>query len=266
MTAGILGATLLITATTIDDAVWLIPYCTANHLPTNTKIIHASTFILTLQLLAMGCIIISKIFQHVILKGGSSSSVDSSFLFQLIGALMCWSIAIFLYVKKMRKKRRQTLKKALEESKKLAKGLLKTSLDLEDQPLIPESAIADEVNRTTSPQKGLEASSISSSSNSSESNVIEGSDIPIEPSIRMVMTLTSLGALDEISYFPALLVGNVFSPMQLLVGTFLASGLVLILVLYFLARVKPLVNFLDNIPLYVIVAMFALILTVGLFF
>jgi hypothetical protein len=54
--------------------------------------------------------------------------------------------------------------------------------------------------------------------------------------------------------------------MQLLVGTFLASGLVLILVLYFLARVKPLVNFLDNIPLYVIVAMFALILTVGLFF
>lgn len=269
MTAGILGATLLITATTIDDAVWLIPYCTANHLPTNTKIIHASIFILTLQLLAMGCIIVSKIFQHIILKGGSSS-VDSSFLLELIGALMCWSIAIFLYVKKMRKKRRQRLKKALEESETLAKGLVQTSLDSEHQPLVPESPTTDEENRTLSPPKGLDASSMSSSSssssNSSPSNFVEGSDIPIEPSIRMIMTLTSLGALDEISYFPALLVGNVFSPMQLLVGTFLASGLVLILVLYFLARVKPLVNFLDSIPLYVIVGMFALILTVGLFF
>lgn len=259
MTAGILGATLLITATTIDDAVWLIPYCTANHLPTNTKIIHAATFMLTLQALTIGCIIVSKIFQHIILRG------STDFVFELAGALMCWSIAIFLYVKKMRKKRRKELKKALEESEKLAKELAKTSSPVsEDLPLLPELGIVDEENRDVTFTNGVEESP--SSSSSSESDIVEGSDIPIQPSIRMVMTLTSLGALDEISYFPALLVGKVFSPIQLLSGTFFASGLVLILVLYFLARVKPLVDFLDGIPLYVIVAMFASILTIGLLF
>lgn len=262
MTAGILGATFLITATTIDDAVWLIPYCTANHLPTNTKIIHAATFILTLQLLTMGCIIVSKIFQHFILRWPSTSDNDSSFVLELVGALMCWSIAIFLYVKKMKKKRRQQLKKALDESEKLlAKELIKTSSSppSEDQPLLPELGMVDDENRK-------EVQESSSSSNSSESDVLEGSDIPIEPSIRMVMTLTGLGALDEMSYFPALLVGKVFSPTQLLTGTFVASGIVLIVVLYFLSRFKPLVDFLDSIPLYVIVAIFASIMTIGLFF
>jgi hypothetical protein len=268
MTAGILGATLLITATTIDDAVWLIPYCTANHLPTNTKIIHAATFMLTLQLLTMGCIVVSKIFQHFILRWPSTSDNDSSFVFELVGALMCWSIAIFLYVKKMRKKKRQQLKKALEESEKLlAKELIKTSSSppSEDQTLLPEVGMVDNENRnvTSSTEEVQESSS---SSSSSESDVLEGSDIPIEPSIRMVMTLTGLGALDEMSYFPALLVGKVFSPTQLLTGTFVASGLVLIVVLYFLARFKPLVDFLDSIPLYVIVAIFASIMTIGLFF
>jgi hypothetical protein len=81
----------------------------------------------------------------------------------------------------------------------------------------------------------------------------------------MIMSLTTLGALDEISYFPALLVGNVFSPSELCIGTLLASGIILVIVLMFLSKFKPLVDFLDSIPLYGIVGIFAVILTAGLF-
>jgi hypothetical protein len=71
--------------------------------------------------------------------------------------------------------------------------------------------------------------------------------------------------LDEISYFPALLVGKVFSPTELCLGTAFATIIILVIVLAFLSKFKPLVDFLDGIPLYGIVGMFAIILTVGLF-
>ncbi len=57
MTAGIVAATALITATTLDDAVWLVPYCAGSHLPFSTKAIHALTFIGTLELLAGLCVV-----------------------------------------------------------------------------------------------------------------------------------------------------------------------------------------------------------------
>ena len=88
-------------------------------------------------------------------------------------------------------------------------------------------------------------------------------DIPSTPSIRMIISLTTLGALDEMCYFPVLLVGHVFSPVQLCVGTILASGIILVVVLMFFSKFKPLVDFLDKIPLYGIVAMFAAMLTVA---
>jgi len=90
-------------------------------------------------------------------------------------------------------------------------------------------------------------------------------DIPSTPSIRMVVSLTILGALDEISYFPALLVGHVFSPFELCVGTLFATLIIFVIVLTFLSKFKRLVEFLDSIPLYGIVGMFAVVLTFGLF-
>jgi len=68
MKAGIITSTLLITATTVDDAVWLIPYCTSPHLPTRTKIIHGMTFIFTLESLALLCVVLSNVFKSIILS------------------------------------------------------------------------------------------------------------------------------------------------------------------------------------------------------
>jgi len=83
------------------------------------------------------------------------------------------------------------------------------------------------------------------------------------PSPRTILCLTMLGALDEVSYFPALLVGGVFTDSELACGTVLASAVVLTLITTCLAKSKPILNCMDAVPLYAVVGLFACILTAG---
>jgi hypothetical protein len=249
MTAGIIAATLLITATTIDDSVWLIPYCTSPHLSYCTKIIHGATFVATLESLAILCVVLSKIFQDILLKEGGND-VDESFILGLAGAVICWAIAIGLYVKKwLKRKRRRAENVIVEETLRLT----------EENEVEEANAVERDGEYSSAVEETLSDGDHSSDTSSN------GRNIPSTPSIKMIVSLTILGALDEISYFPALLVGKVFTPVELCLGTGIATAIILVVVLAFLSKVKPLVDFLDGIPLYGIVGMFAVILTVGLF-
>lgn len=245
MTAGVIAATLLISATTIDDAVWLIPYCTSPHLPTWTKIIHGTTFVLTLELLAFFCIALSNIFQFVVFKIGGNG-IDGSFVLGLAGAIICWAIAIGLYIKKMLKRRKRAM----------ASTAVAEVIETNEFPVATEDKALIE---------GGDEEEAEIDQSDDDSSADGGRDIPSTPSIRMIISLTTLGALDEISYFPALLLGHVFSPFELCAGTFFATLIVLVIVLTLLSKFKPLVDFLDSIPLYGIVGMFAVILTFGVF-
>ncbi len=422
MKSGILGATLLITTTTIDDAVWLVPYCTSSHLPLSTKIIHGLTFICTLEFLSIGCILFyygmksgvqkTLVVVHnnehsdvdvgvdvdadgVIDSGATDDTANTTqtdligFYTECIGALICWSIAIFLFVKKMLKRRRKRKMKLLEEQQRQQQQQQQQQKEEEEvqQRKQQEQQIMNEKNKqeaetsnikdkskqqivpseekqyllsssttgtqTSIPTLGQHAihsytfmsmdttttisnaddngaheeevevvmgmgvlgetpppaqsttsndSSISvredeeeqvnlvtnmndvvplekkidSSNHNGNDDNNDGDDdgdddddintIPTKPSIPVIITFTTLGALDEISYFPALLMGNIFTPTELCVGAFFASVIILVVITLFLAQCKPLVDCLDRIPLYGIVGMFAVILTVGLFF
>ena len=70
------------------------------------------------------------------------------------------------------------------------------------------------------------------------------------------------GSLDEMAYFPSLLLAGVFSPLELCLGTLLAAVVMLGVVLYALRPCQPLMQCLDRIPLYAVVTMFAILLTV----
>mmetsp|Transcript_5671 Transcript_5671/g.8612 ORF Transcript_5671/g.8612 Transcript_5671/m.8612 type:complete len:259 (-) Transcript_5671:47-823(-) len=257
MTAGVIAATLLISATTIDDAIWLVPYCTSPHLPTWTKIIHGATFVITLELLSIFCVLVSNIFQGMILFAGRGrQGIDASFVLGLVGAIICWAIAIGLYIKKMMKRRKRALAAVAAETLETEEGI---TISAEDNSLIASDG--DEEDVDVNAAAAGEIDDDDSSNGSSDG----GRDIPSTPSIRMVASLTTLGALDEISYFPAILVGHVFSPVELCVGTLFATLIILVIVLLFLSKFKPVVDFLDSIPLYGIVGTFAVILTAELF-
>mmetsp|Transcript_2689 Transcript_2689/g.5012 ORF Transcript_2689/g.5012 Transcript_2689/m.5012 type:complete len:257 (-) Transcript_2689:7804-8574(-) len=255
MTAGILAATLLITATTIDDSVWLIPYCTSPHLPNYTKIIHGATFVMTLECLTILCVIFSNIFHNVLLRLGGSK-FDESFVLGLAGAIMCWAIAIGLYVKKWMKRRQRRRRRQLVGAETTV-----DSVDHESLNLVHENEVDARSNPPATEEQLNEFMSDTTSNSSDNSE----RDVPSTPSIKMIISLTILGTLDEMSYFPALLVGKVFSPFELILGTGFATAIVLVIVLAFLSKFKPLVDFLDGIPLYGIVGIFAVILTIGLF-
>ena len=211
---------------------------------------------LTLECLAVLCVIASNICRDVLLKVGGNK-VDPSFLLNLTGAIICWTIAIGLYIKKwIKRKRRADASSVLLLSEK-------NESNQDNHPMIltsgQEDIVAEEDLMDEESSDSIQNVSDTGSGNDER-------DIPSTPSIRMVASLTVLGALDELSYFPALLVGKVFSPMELCLGTFFATVLILVIVLAFLSKFKPLVDFLDRIPLYGIVGIFAILLTVGLFF
>ena len=239
--AKLIGATVTVTLTTADDAIWLVPY-TAPYLPLPTRIIHGLLFVVTLELLVCGCVAVSSLFQWAVNTKKASSDTNwpnNEIILGSIGAAICWAIAIFLFVKKCLKKRRRAAQKEWESLNKSEK----------------------ELHRAATQKVSNQYGSIENAEEEEDEHCVSSS-----PSPWAVISFTTLGALDEVSYFPSLLLGGVFTPFDLCLGTFLAACIVLVVVTVFLARCKPVLDFLDRIPLYGIVAVFATVLTGGVMF
>lgn len=251
----ILGATLTVAATTADDAIWLVPY-TSPSLPSCTRIIHAALFVSTLELLACCCVAVASGLQWVVVTTDDGEDNESSMegkgdeeiVLGSIGAGICYVIALVLYFRKCLKRRSQT-----------------ASLDASHRAMTHRSH--DKYGSVdNSGAHGL------SGDDSEQSRVLPESEqyladedrVPSQSSPWAVITFTTLGALDEVSYFPSLLLGKIFTPLELCLGTFFAACIILIGLTLFLSRCKPVLNWLNRIPLYGIVLTFALVLTSGI--
>ena len=220
---GLAGATLVVAATTIDDAVWLVPYTTSPKLTAKFRVLHGALFVLTLEMLAgLCCLTAQAVFRIV--------GEQDDWIFGVIGAILCWIIAATLYVKKLLKRRRRQ------------QAEQRSHHDASSEPQSTEGYGTIPVDLDATQEQD-------------------------EPHITFapwtVISLTFLGALDEISYFPALLVGGVFTWWELCLGTFFAACLILVIISLFLSQCQPLIKWLDSIPLYGIVGMFAIALTIG---
>lgn len=218
---GLIGATLTVTATTADDAIWLIPYLRSGA----HGWLHGFLFVATLEILVLICVIAS----HALV-----AFISEEWILSAAGAGFCWLIAIGLFVKKWLKKRKRRLQ----------------------QEALVEEQIDATIRRSNLKQLGYGAIEETSGSEAED----DDETIPFSPIT--VMSLTFVGALDELSYFPALLVGGVFSAPELCLGTALAAVLILIVVSCCLTKCQPLLDCLDQIPLYAVVAFFAAILTI----
>lgn len=155
----------------------------------------------------------------------SSRLPFSGTILQGIGALLCWSLAGYLLYRSVQKRRRRQQQ---THSNQDEEAPLLTSLD---QP-----------------------------SNDASSNPSDLEDQISQP--WMVVTLTFVGSLDEIVYFPGLLLGHLFAAWELCLGAFLAACIMLLVVLTCLRQCQPLLDWLDRIPLYVVVTVFAVLVTV----
>ena len=236
--AGVVGATLMIAATTADDAIWLVPY-TSPSLPLCTRFIHGALFLATLEVLVCISVAVASGLQWAVSDGKNEEILLGS-----IGAGFCWIIAIALYIKKWLKRRRRAVAQSQFQQQSTHKidnyGAIER-LEDDARELIQDA------------EQSL----------SCEADSDDNDDDRIQLSLWAVVSFTFLGALDEISYFPSLVLGGLFTPLALCLGTFFASCIVLMVVTLFLSRCKPLLDWLDDIPLYNIVGTFAIVLTAG---
>ena len=90
----------------------------------------------------------------------------------------------------------------------------------------------------------------------------DGSGDRVEFSPGKVLLLSLLGALDELFYFPAVLVSQSFTAVDLSAGALLASALVVAIVALFLARCRTLLEWMDRVPTSAVVGVYAVSLTV----
>ena len=65
---GLVGATLMVAATTADDAIWLVPY-TSPKLPICTRLIHGALFVATLEVLVCICVAVASGLQWAVSDG-----------------------------------------------------------------------------------------------------------------------------------------------------------------------------------------------------
>ncbi|CAB9512065.1 expressed unknown protein [Seminavis robusta] len=245
---GLLGASVTVAATTLDDAVWLVPYVgSSSKWSTSARVVHAFLFLLTLLSLAVASVLVAFFITRSVTLTSSSTVTDENskrqeILMGAIAATLCWILAIFFYVKKWLKRRRRQR----QEEERLIR--------LQDGE--SEGPNYDSTKGTTS-----------SSPENQPPSEDHGDPTGLScSSIGTVISLTMLGALDELSYFPALLVGKIFTPWEICLGTLLAAIFILLIVTCCLARCKPLADCLDRIPIYTVIALFATILTLGVLF
>mmetsp|Transcript_3265 Transcript_3265/g.9390 ORF Transcript_3265/g.9390 Transcript_3265/m.9390 type:complete len:197 (-) Transcript_3265:2576-3166(-) len=183
---------------------------------------------------------------------GWITTENEDIIMSVVGASICWAIAIFLCVKAHLKKVKRKKRAQRASTAPRGDGAQYGSIEEGSQSIVKN--LGEDFD---------DASSSSSSSSSDSSFDGDDRDIPQTPSVLTIILMTSVGALDELSYFPGLIVGQVFTPLELCCGTVCAALMVLVVVVFFLSTFKPLIDAVDRIPLYGIIGVFALVLSIG---
>ncbi|KAL7555988.1 hypothetical protein ACA910_006137 [Epithemia clementina (nom. ined.)] len=230
MIGKVFSAAGIVLLTTLDDAVWLVPFVVAttqsNH--RGIAVLHGMLFVATLQVMAMTVCLLTWLSKRHLL--GQSSDTDLA----LWGALLCWSLAAFLLYRSIQKQRRRRRQKQEQQALQEQEDQFQTEQD----PLV-----------------------VVATQQKTEEKMHNDNDEIVVAQPWMVCSLTVLGSLDEISYFPSLLLAGVFTEVELCLGTLLAAVVMLAIVVFFLRPCQPLMECFDRIPLYGVVTLFAILLT-----
>lgn len=241
--SGVLEAMILVLLTTLDDCVWLVPFVAAA--PTRRiAVVHATVFLFTLQglalILSMGTLLV--VIWHKGTNSDNSSNVDNDdSILAIVAAILCWLLAGALIFKKIQKQKRK------RERQNLDVGMVAYGT-------IPST-------ETTGNEEGA-LTPTGTTINDDDEEDEHGQNNKTENPL-MIMTLTLLGFMDELAYFPSLILGGMFSAVELWLGTVLAGLIMLGIVTICLAPFKPFIDWLDkHVKLYGVVTIFAIILTV----
>jgi len=243
----------MVLVTTLDDAVWLVPFVVRQRSRV-VAALHATVFCATLVGMAATVSIAT-----VLLEQHSLAAValrDDTVWTTALGVTLCWSLATFLWYRSMRKRQRQRehLLAQQRDDSFSAVSMISDHPDNNIQTEVDPLLLVVDTTTATTKNGG--------DGRDNDRRDHHNHDAIFRP--WMVISLTFLGSLDEISYFPSLLLGGIFTPAELCLGTLVAALTMVVVVVVFLRPCQPLMEALDKIPLYAIVSLFATLLTVEL--
>ncbi len=200
------------------------------------RLIHGILFCATLQLACFVswilCLTVGSILNvQTLTYAGKPMKVED--VMSILTIILTWIIALVLFIKSVLKRR--------NKHKRLL-SLAQSGVNYE--------SIADD---------NLQDSEDSLNSFRLQSEIT----LETEPQLATVFCLTLSGALDEMLCFPSFMLARMFSYPELAVGSLLACLTIITVLTLFLSTCKPLLDALDKIPLFVIVAGYAIILTVS---
>jgi membrane protein implicated in regulation of membrane protease activity len=266
-------ASAFVFVTAADDSVWLAP-----HLHGKATVVHIFTFILTL----LFAVIVSWFMCWAITNGliAASPAIRAHYAewFQVFATVLTWCLTIYLLVKTVSKLKRKREQRSSSES--LDHIVIIDTITHSNSSASDGSdnvGIAMGTNSRTNSGAYHNYESISESPLTNTSRWSYGSAVfqallldnkEDESQVAVVIHMTLTRTMDEILCFPALMMGNFFTVQELLVGTVLAGILIVILVhtvrhIFFgLDRCKCVLDVLNSIPLFGIVAIIAIIQTV----
>ena len=267
---GLFAATITVLVTTLDDSVWLISFVGTGSVPMKARIIHAITFACTLLSLSILCCLLA-----VGIKAGffiATITQDPEILeikLEALAVLICWLLAFGFCIRKVCRKRYRMLhgettttttttniRTQNNSNNRANYGSLADSSDDDDD------GNNNKKDTVGNPQDDEENGGSDSSNDDDETNWRQ---IPTSAQPYTVITLTAIGFLDEISYFPAVILGNIFDIYQLCLGTLFAAIIMLCIQAFLANQCSPLVKCLDDhVPLYGIIGIFAIVLTIHL--
>ena len=185
----LLAAATVVLLTTLEDAVWLVPMVVIRQHWT-VAVLHAVTFVLTFTALSLsiGAATVILLESAAVNKLERQDTVLSA-----VGAGLCSIIVAILYYKewkKQKQKQEQQNRTVTNEDTLLVQlGAQETEPDqLYYGALVEGETKSDNIVDV----------------NGDEADHVEDS----EPQILLVVSLTIIGAIDEIAYFPGLIMGT----------------------------------------------------------
>lgn len=219
-------------ATSGDDALWLVPFVASRTRSFAARLLNMFVWTATLVSLCWVAYL-TVMFGHWAGDSGLLSTVfgpqwPTELCLQFFGVVLVWVIMVILLLQWCRKKQRKARTRAEE-------ALLRDT-DAEGYLTMMEVAKASSSKQADAPP-----------------NVLQD--------VCSVVCLTLTGGLDEVAYFPSLLLTNTYNITQLSIGTGLACIVMLVVLICFLGQCKPLLEALDAVPMWAFVAFYALLLT-----
>ena len=270
---GLVGATITVLVSTLDDSVWLISFVGTESVPIQARIIHAITFTCTLVGLSILCCLLA-----LGIKAGFFITIaqDPEILeikLEALAVLICWLLAFGFCIRKLCRKRYRMLHGETTARTRTTTTTTTTNPRTHNNNRpnygsLADSSDDDDDNKNKNAMGNPHDDDDEEDGGGSDSSSDDDDNwrqIPTSAQPYSVITLTMLGFLDEISYFPAVILGNIFDVYQLCLGTLFAAIIMLCIQAFLANQCRPLVKCLDDhVPLYGIIGIFAIVLTIHL--